>query len=173
MSLDLYLVRHAIAEDRDPVRWPDDRLRPLTRKGIRRFVAAARGLRRLVPAVDVLLASPLVRARQTADILVSEAGWPAPQLLDVLVPEASPTETIAALAGFYTAQRVAVVGHEPHLSELAAALLVGEGVTPFLAFRKGGVAHIHFDDGAEARGGSLRWLLPPKVLRALSGAVRP
>ncbi|MCS6802576.1 MAG: phosphohistidine phosphatase SixA [Chloroflexota bacterium] len=168
MSLELYLVRHAIAEERDPLRWPDDRLRPLTAKGIRRFEAAARGLRRLVPSVEALLTSPLVRARQTAEILVAEADWPEPQVLEALAPETPPSETIAALAALYSLRRIAAVGHEPHLSELAAALLVGEGAAPFLAFRKGGVACIAFDDGAHARGGTLRWLLTPKMLRLLA-----
>ena len=168
MSLDLYLVRHAIAEERDPSRWPDDRQRPLTAKGVRRFEVAARGLRRLVPNIDTLLVSPLVRAQQTADILVEETGWPPPQLLDVLAPETPPADTVAALAAFYSARRIAVVGHEPHLSDLAATLLVADGAAPFLTLRKGGVAHIHFDDGAGVRGGSLRWLLTPKVLRLLA-----
>jgi phosphohistidine phosphatase len=170
MSFQLYLVRHAIAEERDPLRWPDDRLRPLTAKGMRRFEAAARGLRRLVPTVDVLLTSPLVRARQTAEILVAEAQWPPPETMDALAPETPVGETISALASFSTARRVAAVGHEPHLSELATALLGGEPTSPFLVFRKGGVACVQFDVGANPRGGVLRWLLTPKALRLLASA---
>lgn len=171
MSFELYLVRHAIAEERDPLRWPDDGLRPLTSRGIRRFEAAARGLRRLVPRVDVLLTSPLVRARQTADILVVEADWPPAQTMDALAPDTPVAETVGALASFSTERRVAAVGHEPHLSALATALLGGDASRPFLAFRKGGVACIQFDVGANGRGdGVLRWLLTPKALRLLESA---
>jgi phosphohistidine phosphatase len=76
VPLDVLLVRHAIAEEQDFSRWPDDGDRPLTREGIRRFEPVARRLGVLVPEVDRLLTSPLRRARQTADILARETAWP-------------------------------------------------------------------------------------------------
>ena len=82
--MDLYLVRHAIAEDRDHARWPDDADRPLSAKGIERFEREARGLATLVPDVDILLASPFSRAWHTAEILTKEAGWPPPVRADEL-----------------------------------------------------------------------------------------
>ncbi|GIW09966.1 MAG: phosphohistidine phosphatase SixA [Dehalococcoidia bacterium] len=167
MSLDLYLVRHAIAEDRDPERWPDDRLRPLTEKGIARFTAAARGLRRLAPRVEIVLSSPLTRARQTAEILAARAGWPAAQLLAALAPETAPAETVAALQSFLSARTLALVGHEPHLSTLAGYLLTGTTSWPILELRKGGAALLHFADHLVPGGATLRWLLPPRVLRRL------
>ena len=63
----LYLVRHAVAEERGPA-WPDDTLRPLTERGQRRFARAATGFVRLEGVPDSILTSPLVRARQTAEI---------------------------------------------------------------------------------------------------------
>src|SRR5262249_18753372 len=77
--MELLLVRHAIAAERDPSRWPDDRDRPLTSQGEERMRRAARGLGRIAPEVDLAFASPLVRAWRTAEILHEEIGWPAPE----------------------------------------------------------------------------------------------
>ena len=76
--VDLYLVRHAIAEPRDPARWPDDALRPLSPEGVELFRLAARGLQRIGVEVEAVLASSYARAWRTAEILSEEAGWPPP-----------------------------------------------------------------------------------------------
>ncbi len=76
--MDLYLVRHGIAYDPDPAQWPDDKDRPLTPEGEKRFRQVARGLRELVPSVSVVLSSPWARAWRTAELLEKEAHWPAP-----------------------------------------------------------------------------------------------
>jgi phosphohistidine phosphatase len=67
---ELYLVRHAIAADRGS-EWPDDNKRPLTERGINRFKEAVKGLRHLDVQIDEIFTSPLVRARQTADLLAA------------------------------------------------------------------------------------------------------
>src|ERR1700680_3697749 len=95
--MNVYLVRHAIAGVRDAGQWPDDSLRPLTKKGERRFRNAARGLAGFVPAPKAVLSSPYVRAWQTATILQEEAGWPAPTACDALTRYA-PSEVLADLA---------------------------------------------------------------------------
>ena len=74
--MELYLVRHAVAEARDAEQWPDDGLRPLTADGEAKFRKAARGLHRLAPTVDAVVASPFTRAWRTAELLQEEAGWP-------------------------------------------------------------------------------------------------
>src|SRR5437763_11510845 len=93
--MDLYLVRHAIAGDADPAQWPDDRDRPLTPKGVRRFEEAARGLGKLVSEVDVMLSSRFVRAWQTAEILTEEAGWPPAVACEALEGHAPPDVLLA------------------------------------------------------------------------------
>ena len=124
-GLRLYLVRHAIAEDRDPVLWPEDGKRPLTQRGVRRFRRAARGISALVPEVDVLLSSPFVRAWDTALMLTDEAGWPQPLTCDELTTDA-PTAVISALQPYADRELIALVGHEPYLGHFAAALLGSE-----------------------------------------------
>ena len=76
---ELYLVRHGLAEERGDA-WPDDTKRPLTDEGISRMRKGARGLARLGLSVEVVLTSPLVRARQTAEILAAALD-PRPSLV--------------------------------------------------------------------------------------------
>ena len=164
-----YLVRHAFAAHADPERWPDDSLRPLTEDGIRRFQPAARGLRRLVPRVDVVLSSGFARAWQTAEILHDVARWPEPQDCPALEVGESPASALDVLRG-RAEESVALVGHEPYLSELASLLCTGSGGSLQLELKKGAVALISCDGPIGPGSGYLRWALPPKILRAVDAA---
>ena len=159
------MVRHAIAFEQDPARWPDDRLRPLTSQGEARFRTVARALARVTAGVDVVLASAYVRAWRTAEILAAEAGWPDPIACQPLEADRSPSEMIDVLRTHARRTAVAVVGHEPHLGELISYLLTG-GNEVAVVMKKGGVAQLSFD-GIPAPGTAIfRWLAPPKLLRA-------
>ena len=166
--MDVYVVRHAIAEERDSARWPDDSKRPLTAEGASRFRSAARGLRRLVPELDVVLASPYVRAWQTAEILHDEADWPAPEPAPELAPS-FPHAAIELLQG-QADRSVALVGHEPHLSELASLLVSGDEHTLRLELKKGGTVLLAFDGRPAAGTATLRWSVAPKILRMLDSS---
>src|SRR5258707_10153879 len=96
--MDLYLVRHGIAYEPDPAKWPDDKDRPLTPEGEKKFRQAARGLRELVPSVSVVLSSPWARAWRTAEILEKEAHWPAPVAGGALGSGRSPAAALPAPA---------------------------------------------------------------------------
>src|SRR5215211_4026821 len=133
--MDVYLVRHALAFDPDPAAWPDDRDRPLTANGEKKFRQAARGLQEVVPSVDVVLSSPLTRAWQTAEILHTKAGWPEPIRFDALEPGRPAAEVVEALQPHAEAQSLALVGHEPSLHELAAYLLSGDPMTVRLTMK--------------------------------------
>jgi len=160
----LLIVRHAIAVDRGTPGIPDAE-RPLTPEGIERFEQAAAGLARLVDRPDALLTSPLLRARQTAEI--AAAAW----------GRIEPTDTPALAGGTFADHAkvldayapeatVVVVGHEPYVSDLLGRLL-GSRDTERLSFRKGGAALVEIR-GRLAGGGHLVWFLPPKVLRKLA-----
>src|SRR5215210_5784312 len=129
------LVRHAFAAHADPDRWPDDSLRPLTADGIRRFQSAARGLRRLVPKVDLVLSSGFARAWQTAEILHEVARWPEPHDCAALEVGPSPASALEVLGG--RAESVALVGHKPFLSSLEYLLCTGDGDSLQLELKKG------------------------------------
>lgn len=158
------LVRHAIAINRDT---PGllDHLRPLTEEGASRFRRSARAIAAMVGA-NVVLTSPLLRAKQTAELLARH--WPgvAVQEADSL-GSGSREEFEATLARLPKKTTIAAVGHEPHVSEWTAEWL-GAGNAAAFAFKKGGVALIEFDGGAEKGEGRLVFFLAPKALKDLS-----
>ena len=163
MPYELYLIRHGVAEDRGEA-WPDDSKRPLTSRGLSRLRKEARGLSRLGVTFDVVLTSPLVRARQTAEI-VAAALEPRPHLVnaDALAPGGTFQALVAEIEKQGKKARVALVGHEPGMGELAARLI---GARRAIELKKGSVVRIDLDALA-AGAGALRWLLPPKALRML------
>jgi phosphohistidine phosphatase len=161
---ELYLVRHAIAADRGE-EWPDDSKRPLTERGISRFKECVKGLRHLDVAIDEIFSSPLVRAKQTADLLAAGVdGKPSVKLLDALSPGHAAAAVVTQLAKAAKRRRIAVVGHEPELGELAAHLI---GASRALPFKKGSVCRIDVEGLGSKRPGSLAWFVTPKALRQL------
>jgi phosphohistidine phosphatase len=166
--MELYLVRHAIAFERDSARWPDDGKRPLTPEGEARFRLAARGLKRIVPTVDIVLSSPFVRAWRTAELLADEARWPDPDPVKAFEAGQRVTRAVTALRGHADRPSVAVVGHEPNLSELAGHLLAGADDDLALEVKKGGVMCLGLDGAVRAGSAWLRWSVSPKILRAMA-----
>lgn len=162
----LHLVRHGIAGERDPVKYPDDGRRPLTQDGMRQFRRAAQGIGALIGEVDCLLTSPLLRAVQTATILHEMADMPAPKLEPVLSPEHTSDQVLAALAT-RDARSIVIVGHEPGLAHLLATCLTGRDNGLQVRIRKGAAVCVSFDTQLCGGWGQLEWLLQPKVLREL------
>ena len=164
--MDVYLVRHAIAEVRDAALWPDDADRPLSPEGEEGFRSAARGLQRLVPRVEVVLSSPFVRAWRTAEVLREEAGWPSPERCDELA--AFPPDSVVGVLRKHADQRsVALIGHEPHLSSLASLLVAGNDRALRLELKKGAAVRLALDAEPAPGAALLRWCVSPKILRLL------
>ncbi len=166
--MEIYLVRHAAASERDPDRWPDDSKRPLTPEGEEEFRLAAQGLIGLTSRVDVVLSSPYLRAWRTAEILSEVDAWPAPEASPVLEPTLPPEKAAQELLSYADAASVAVVGHRPGLHELAAYLLAGQGDGLEIGIEKGGVVCVGFEGSVEPGVGELRWLLTPEFLRTVA-----
>lgn len=168
--MDLVLVRHAIAEERELFArtGKPDELRPLTLRGKRRMNRAAAGLRSLLPAIDVLASSPLVRAAETAAI-ISEAydGFEVVEV-DELAPESDSQDLLRWLRSLSAVSTVVIVGHEPSLSA-HVAWLAARADEPFVEFKKGGACLLTFYGEIYSGGATLRWLLNPAQLRALGG----
>ena len=161
---ELYFIRHGLAEERGDA-WPDDSKRPLTDEGMSRIRKAARGLARIGVTIEVVLTSPLVRARQTAEQLAAGLD-PRPSMVNVdsLAPDGSYAAVIADLEKHARKSRIALVGHEPMIGELAARFI---GSRHPIEFKKGAVCRIDLEDLPPAGPGELRWYLTPKILRAL------
>jgi phosphohistidine phosphatase len=164
--LELYLIRHGIAAERGE-EWPDDSKRPLTSQGIAKLKKEARGLVALDVSFEQIVSSPLVRTRQTADVIAEALkNKPPISTSDALAPAGTPAAVIEEIAKHVRKARVALVGHEPNLGELAAQLIRSR--TP-LEFKKGGICRIDFDVLPPKGAGALRWFLTPRMLRKLGG----
>ena len=163
--LEIYLVRHAVAAERGP-KYPDDRSRPLTPEGVKRFRESVKGLSKFGVEIDIVLTSPLVRARDTATLLAS-ALKPKPSIeqVEALAPGGRHVAIVEAIKAAKRQRRIALVGHEPDLGEFAARLLGSRGG---VEFKKGAICLIDVDSATPGGPGTLRWFLPPRALRALS-----
>jgi phosphohistidine phosphatase len=161
---ELYIVRHDIAEERGDA-WPDDAKRPLTEEGTHRMRRAARALARIGVCVDVVLTSPLVRTRQTAELFAAAfSPHPAVVHLDALGPDGSASAVVAELDKYSKKKRIALVGHEPGVGDLASRLA---GLRQPMEFKKGAICRIDVDALPPKGPGTMRWFLSPKILRNL------
>ena len=172
--MNLLVIRHTIAEDKEAFAKTgrNDDLRPLTDAGRSKMRRGAQGLRAVVGRAAILASSPLVRARETAEIVAPTLGIARVEIVEALRPDRSYDEMVKWLrsrdAPNDDDRIVAVVGHEPHLSGLVTWLMTGSDESR-LELKKGGACLLRFDgDPGKARG-TLRWLLTPAQLRDLAG----
>lgn len=161
---ELYVIRHAVAEARGDA-WPDDNKRPLSEDGEARMRKAVRGLARMGVTLDVVLTSPLVRAKQTAEIVAAGLN-PRPPIVtaESLAPGGAYGAIVSDLEKQSRRARIALVGHEPGIGELAARLV---GSRHSIEFKKGAVCRIDIDDLPPAGPGDLRWFMTTKMLRSI------
>lgn len=161
----LFIVRHAKAFDRDPVRWPDDSKRPLTADGRKEFRRLARRIGRWLRPPERVLASSWDRAWETAKILEEEAMWPAavrePLLEDVDESHAA-SGLLEHLGAADASGGSAIVGHEPFLSRFAGRLLCGRADGVVIDLRKGAVLELDVDPQGPL-GATLCSLAHPKL----------
>jgi phosphohistidine phosphatase len=162
--LELYLIRHGIAAERGE-EYPDDSKRPLTSSGMSKLRDQTKGLNELEVCFDIIITSPLVRTKQTAEIIAGTLKEK-PQVVtsDALAPAGTPAAVVQELARHAKQARIALVGHEPNLGELAARLI---GAKSPIEFKKGAVCRIDFEVLPPKGVGQLRWFMPPRVLRKL------
>jgi phosphohistidine phosphatase len=164
--MELLIVRHAIAFERDRRRWSDDGARPLSPAGMRRARKAAAGVKGFCQLPDQLLTSPLVRARQTAQILTDIAGWPQAEEASELAP-GEPVPAVLTLLGTYHSKRVAVVGHQPGLGALLTLCLLGSSKDLPIEIKKNAILCVSFEGSPRAGHATLEWLATPRMLRGL------
>jgi len=161
--MQLIIVRHAKAKQRDASLWPDDRERPLTKSGRSDFARLAKRLSHWMKPPDVMLSSTWVRAWETASILCNETRWPHATRCELLESEGGDIalhKLLDMLRSRATQPSLALVGHEPLLSELIGHLLGGNAL---ISLAKGAVAWLDIN-ALEGRG-TLRALVPPEAVR--------
>ena len=164
--MELYIVRHAIAVPRGTEGYPHDD-RPLTQEGIKKMQKAAKGLRRIVPDLDVILTSPMRRAEETAHIIAQELNLEENLVVSENLRPGAPRERILDELSIYReAPAVMLVGHEPDLSQLSSHLLGFPGTE--VELKKGAVLRIDLEGLPPHSVGRLVFLLQPKHLRAIA-----
>ncbi|HEX2222337.1 MAG TPA: histidine phosphatase family protein [Candidatus Limnocylindria bacterium] len=152
----LYFLRHGRAED---ARAGDDEGRRLSAEGAAQLRAASAIWRRLNLRPDVVVSSPLPRARETARIFCEALGVAQPRTDDDLRPGAGWPHFARALARHPDARRVAFVGHEPDLSAAISEVTGASSVR----MRPGGLACVEFYGVPEPAGGEIAWLIDPDL----------
>ncbi len=157
--MELYFLRHGLADDRAD--WTDnDNARPLTKAGKKRLADEARAMVHLKLDVDTIITSPLVRARQTADIVAKHLDLTGGVVEDERVAPGFNLEKLSEIVRDHPdAQGLMVVGHEPDFSATVGALIGHAAVV----MKKGGLAYVHVTELSPLQG-ELVWLIPPKFL---------
>jgi phosphohistidine phosphatase len=166
--MELYLIRHAIAEESSARGTDADRA--LTSDGKAKMRRCAEGLQAIDVRLDLILTSPYRRAVETAEIVARALGGTETQVLAELAAGANIDSLLAALRPYRQVESLALVGHQPDLGLLASQVMTGSPSTCPLAFKKGGVACFEIGAPRGPLRGELVWLMTPRQLRALRPA---
>ena len=164
----IYLIRHSNAVDPGTPGYENDSTRPLTEEGRDKMKMIVSALQSLGVKPDLIVSSPYVRARETAEIVAKVLKYKKDlAFCEELVPMGGADEVIGEINEKYHVDELILVGHEPSMSILIGTLTAG---TPDLALtlKKGGVCCLSADDLRTSRTATLEWLLTPKLLSGLS-----
>lgn len=162
--MEIYVVRHGIAIDREDPKCPPDPERYLTEEGIEKTKRVAAGVEALGASPDLLLSSPYVRAIETAEIFAAALDYPKQKIrrTDLLLPGAEPTLFFRELVKDKQTSTIFIFGHAPQLDDLIAT---APGSKHHLtSLKKAGVALLELKR-VSPPSGQLIWLAPPKLLR--------
>ena len=167
--MDIYILRHGIAVEHGSPGVAKDSDRELTPKGERRLGQVADAMEVMELSFDLILSSPFVRARQTAEIIAEAMGAKKKlELSSDLVPDGSMKKLIESLNKLDpTPKSVLLVGHEPYLSGLISLLVFGEEISA-VTMKKGGLCKLTAGPLKNGRCATLEWLLTPRQLASLS-----
>lgn len=162
--MQLFIVRHGIAVDREDPKCPPDPERYLTEEGMEKTEQVAKGVAALGISADLMLTSPYVRAEQTAEIFAAALGYAKQRIrrTDLLLPGAEPSLLFRELTKEKQASAVFLFGHAPHLDDVIATALGSK--KHLTTLKKAGVAFLELKRLSPPIG-ELVWLAIPKLLR--------
>jgi phosphohistidine phosphatase len=168
--MELYFVRHAIAEPLGKGNEFSDEKRALTEEGRRRMRQGVKGLHKLGVELDLILTSPLVRAIETAEILAGSRGLNRNEIRQThaLAPGALAEQLFAEIKRQDAAESIALVGHQPDLGSFISRLVQEAEGDVSVELKKGGICCIRVTETVPTLRGQLVWLLTPRHLRMLS-----
>lgn len=169
--MELFLMRHGVAETSG--RYADDAQRPLTEQGQRDHRRVAQRLLPLLDPLDHLLSSPLLRAQQTAAIMAESLQFGGHiEETSILAEDCTVDAVLDLLQGYAPTARMLCVGHQPHMSRLAAVFLDGEGHGT-IAFQPGSLLGLSFNGRPTIGQGMLRVFLRPSDVLAMLAGLQP
>jgi phosphohistidine phosphatase len=165
LVMKLYILRHADAEIRDTEKFPDDALRPLTKKGINTVGKVVAFLNAAGIKLDLILSSPTVRTLDTSKGIRKGLKIPKEKLIpiDALRPEGTRGQLISEINESYNVDALMIVGHEPNLSMLISQLINGDE-TLSIHMKKAGLCCLTIDNWTDGKCAVLEWLLDPNLL---------
>lgn len=167
--MNLFILRHGIAVDPGTPGYENDADRPLIPKGERRLRAAAAAMEKMELSFDVILSSPFIRARQTAEIVADELKWKKRiEIFDGLVPGGNPKALIHVLKELKPApENILLVGHEPYLGRLISLWVAGHADAAAIEMKKGGLCKLEAIELHPGQCARLAWLLTPSQMELM------
>jgi phosphohistidine phosphatase len=168
--MELYVIRHAIAEPLGKENEFSDEKRALTEEGRNRMRESVKGLRKLAVELDLILTSPLVRAVETAEILAGGLGMHRKEIRQTpaLTPGAVAEQLFAEIKSQSGAESIGLVGHQPDLGSLISRIIQNDDGVLSIQLKKGGVCCLNVIETVPTLHGDLVWLLTPRQLRLLA-----
>jgi phosphohistidine phosphatase len=164
----IYLIRHSNAVDPGTPGYEDDSLRPLTENGRDKMKKIASALKKLDVKPDLIVSSPYIRAKQTAEVLAKVLKFKSELVFsDALVPMGKPEDIIGEINEKYNVGELVLVGHEPCFSSLVGTLIAGNPDLT-MTMKNGGVCCLASDDLHTEHKATLEWLLTPKIMSELA-----
>lgn len=161
----LYFLRHGIAVLPGTPGYPNDD-RPLTDEGHDKMQKEAKGIRRIIDDLDMILSSPLKRAHDTALIVAKAMGIEHKiETTKTLLPGCRTKEFLALLEKYADKEHILVVGHEPDLSAMISELAGSQRT--IVEMKKGALCRVELDGIPPKGPGEITWLIQPKILREI------
>jgi phosphohistidine phosphatase len=160
--MDLFALRHGEAGNRQKLIVIDTK-RTLTAAGRKEIEEVAKGLSKIKVKPERIITSPLVRARETAEIVAKVQSSDNLEEWDELKPEGNRQQFYTKLSKLKSDLSVMIVGHEPYLSTMICEVIGAPGGR--LVLKKGGVARVRVDTLTPKVAGELRWVLSPGLLK--------
>ncbi len=168
--MELFLIRHAIAQPLGKENEFSDEKRAITVEGRSRMRDVLKGLAKLGVQLDLIITSPFARAVETAEIVATVMGLSKKEIEQSgnLAPGASPEDLFAEIKGHAGVEAIALIGHQPDLGGLIERIIQSDAGALSIQLKKGGVCCLNVTETVPTLRGDLIWLLTPRQLRKVA-----
>jgi phosphohistidine phosphatase len=158
-NMNIYLIRHGDSEGIS--KGLKDSERKLTPDGELKIRNASLFWKNIIPEFEYIISSPYLRALQTAKIIATVYNFKKEIFIDKRLGCGSETESLIEIFNSFQSGEIALVGHQPDLSNHLSRLISGSGAS--VEFKKGAIAKISFNNKVREGKGVLEFLVPPGI----------